>query len=171
MTDETQATINRYAATANALQLRLDTQPLLDNIEVFLRGGKIIVEQDKKGRIVSRRVTMGDPKANDLGIQSIINIVGSIINPQAVQGNFDVDQYDNFIYGFHINLATNIIANSPNWKIDDKDIDVIVDFIMPLVETFSSRLIDNKERESYSDTIKHIEGETKGGGFGMFKNA
>lgn len=173
MTEEqTQATINRYAASASALQLRLDTQPLLDNIEIFLRGGKIIVEQDPKGKIKSREVKMGKPKANDLGIQGILNIVSSVINPQVVQGNFDEDLYNDFIYRFHINLATNIISNCPDWKIIDEDIDVIIDFIMPLVEAFTSRLIDNKERESYSDTIKHIEGaaQQNKGGFGLFKN-
>jgi hypothetical protein len=169
-----QTEMNRYYTAASALQIRLDTRQILDDIELFLRGARIVVEQDgKQGRITSRKVKVGDPKANDLGVQSIMNVVTAVINPQVVQGNFTEEQWQDYVYQFHMNFSTNIVNNSYNWEIDDDDIDLIIDFIMPLVEAFTSRLIENKERDSYGDTIKTIESNTlprqDTGGIGFFK--
>jgi|TARA_R100000093_G_C1907539_1_gene61763 hypothetical protein len=164
--------MNRFYTGSTALQIRLDTKPIIDDIELFLRGARIIVEQDEKGKITSKKVKVGEQKANDLGIQSILNIVSAIFNPQVVQGNFDIEQWEFFVYQFHINLSTNIVNNCYNWQIIDDDMDIIIDFIMPLVEAFTSRMIDNEERKSYSDTIKTIESNPiqRQGGLGLFKN-
>lgn len=154
---EAQRTMNIGYAAASALQIRLDTKPILDDIELFLRGARLIVEQDAKGQIKCKKVTIGTAKANDLGIQGILNLVTAIINPQVVQGNFTNDLWTDYVVNFHMNLATNIVNNCYNWKILDDDIDLIIDFIMPLVEAFTSRLIDNEERKSYAETIKTFE--------------
>lgn len=152
--------------SATALQVRLQTAELMEGIELFLRGSKIIVEQDEKGRYTSRKVPIGKPKANDLGIQALLNYISSVVNPQVVQGNFPADGqghstiYENYVMEIHMSLAMFLVNNCYNWEVDDDDIDVIIDFMMALVIPFMTRLIDNKERESYENTVRHVESST-----------
>jgi hypothetical protein len=161
---------------ASALQIRLDSRPILEDIELFLRGCKLIVHQDDKGNISTQNVLLGRAKANDLGIQSMLNYVSCLVNPQVVQGNFPSDaqghctMYEAFIEEIHIDLATQLVVNCYDWGVRDEDITVICDFITKLCIPFLTRLIDNKERESYDQTVKHIESNTmrEGKGFSFF---
>ena len=175
-----QATQNNNALTSNnanytqisALTIRLDTQPILDQIEIFLRGGKLVPVETEQG-IGSQFVQMGQPKCNDLGTQSLLSFLSATFNPQVVQGNFNDEQYDVYIYDTHVNLITNIVTNSEHWEIRDEDIDVIMDFIMNLIIPFISRLIDNEERKGYAETIKTVESNTlqqKGRGIALGGN-
>ena len=98
----------------NILKMRLDTQPILDQIEYFMRGARWTIEQAPDGKIQTKKITMGVPKANDLGIQSVLNWLTSTINPQTVQGNFPVDKhgysqmYENYIFEFQVNFGNYI---------------------------------------------------------------
>lgn len=156
--------------SASALKVRLDTTSIIENVELFLKGTKLIISQDKDGKITSKSISVGQKKANDIGIQSLLNWLQLILNPQVVQGNFPVDSsgnskmYDEYIYYVRIDLSTNIMANSYNWEVIDEDIDVIIDSILNAIEPFMTRLIDNKERESYDQTVKHLEHNTLTGG-------
>lgn len=143
----------------SALTIRLDTSKLLDDIELFLRGQRVVLQPEAKtGKIRAQKVNVGKHKANDLGVQSIMSFVTAIINPHAVQGNIDTEVYESYIYETHINLVTNIVVNCYKWGIEDEDIDPIVDFIMSIVQLFVSRAVDNKERESYGESIKYLDG-------------
>jgi len=154
----------------NILKMRLDTQPLLDQIEYFMRGARWTIEQNKDGQIQTKKITMGVPKANDLGIQSILNWLTSTINPQTVQGNFPVDKhgysnmYENFIFEFQINLGKYMVLHCYDWTIEDDEIEGIIDFIMNTVKPFMSRCIGNQERKSYAKTMESKETHLIGGG-------
>lgn len=174
----TNATTTTSGISSSALQLRLETNKILEDIELFLRGAKIIVEEDEGGNIHTKRVNIGKAKANDFGIQAILSQVSMVINPQVVQGNFASEsegyckQFEEYIIRLQINLACNIMDNLHNWEILEEDYNVIIDNIMDLIEPYMTRLIDNKERESYNNTIRHLEhstvGENKSGIFGLF---
>jgi len=160
----------------NILKMRLDTQPLLDQIEYFMRGARWTIEE-VDGKIQTRKQIMGVPKANDLGIQSILNWLTSTINPQTVQGNFPVDKhgyssmYENFIFEFQINLGKYMVLHCYDWGIEDDEIEGIIDFIMNTVKPFMSRLLGNQERKSYAKTMESKETHMIGGkGVPTFKN-
>jgi len=146
-----------------ALQIRLETNQLLENVELFLRGAKIVIEQEEDGTLKQRRVNIGTSKANDEGIQAILNYVQQIVNPQVVQGNFPCDRhghsdmYESYIQECQVNMATFLMENLYNWEILESDYNVIIDGIMMLVQPYMSRLIGNEERKSYIDTIQHKE--------------
>lgn len=162
----TNTSSNQGFNQGSALQIRLETSQIIENVEMFLRGAIIIVEQDEKGRISTKRVDRGLKKANDLGIQTILNYLQLILNPQVVQGNFPVDSpghstaYEDYIYDKRVDLTEMLVLNCYNWEIMDEDIDGIIDSVMSIITPFMTRLIDNKERESYETTIKHSESNT-----------
>ena len=171
---------NSGYVSQGALAIRLETSKILEDIELFLRGCKLVVQQDEAtGEISTKRVSMGEQKANDLGVQAILNYISVIINPQVVQGNFPSDgkgmciMYDKYVEEVNIDLVILLVTNCYNWKIKDEDIEGIIDGIMKLVIPFMTRLIDNKERESYDNTIRHTESSNvregnSGGGLKFF---
>lgn len=143
--------------TFTALTARLDTRPLLDDIELWLRGSIIRNIQDKDGKIFQEKVVFGVQKANDEGIQSILSLVSGVINSHFVQGNWSEERYVSFISEFHQSLRRNIWINLYNWEIKEDNYPVIVQHIILSAQGFASRLINNKERESYGTTFRTIE--------------
>lgn len=160
MEEHMQSTFKDYQQLS-ALQIRLDTTKILEDIEFYLRGERIVLLRDDKGKVKPNKVKVGKCKANDLGVQSIMSMVTAIINPQTVQGNIDDQIYESYIFETHINLTTNIVVNCYNWEISDEDIDPIIDFIMSIVQLFVSRALDNKERESYGESMRYIDSSSQ----------
>ena len=155
---------NAYYNTATALQIRLETSQIIENIEMYLKGSVMVAEQDPAtGRIKMRTIVKGVPKANAYGIQSILNWIQMVLNPQVVQGNFPSDSkahsamYEEFIYMLRIDFTELLIINCYEWEIKDSEISGIVDSVMNLTEPFMTRLIDNKERESYAQSLRSTE--------------
>ena len=159
----------------NIMKMRLDTQPLLDQIELFLRGSRFTVEPDADGKLKVKQLQMGVPKANNEGIQSMLSWISSVINPHVVQGNFPIDKhgqsekYDMFIQEFQINLGNYVVLNCYKWQVDEDEIEGIIDFIMNLVMPFMSRCIGNQERKSYAKTMESKETNIIGGKIPTFK--
>ena len=175
--EQTYAQIQKNNNDFQALQVRLDTDPLLEKAEIFLRGYKLAHTQDSDGKIITQRINLGVAKANELGIQSILNIVSTTINPQTVQGNFYVDgqglslKYEDFLYWFRVDFIDVLVTNAPNWSIADSEIDNIYNAICNLVELFLSRLLNNEERKSYGETMKSTESNViSGGGIPLLNN-
>jgi len=174
-----QTSYNAVAGMASALQIRLDTSKLLEDIEMYLKASQIIVKKDEvSGKIFTAQVLLGTPKANAAGIQSILNCVSTVINPQVVQGNFPSEakgvcnMFDNYIEELNINIASNLVSNSYEYGMKESDVEEVCDFIMMLCIPFMTRLIDNKERDSYAATIKTNESNVvknqDTGGFRLF---
>jgi len=153
----------------NALKMRLDTSPLLEKVELFLRGAAFTVQQNETGEIKTIRTSIGVPKMNDDGIQTILNWLSTTVNPQTVQGNYYVDnagfsfKYEQYIEEYHIELSTLIILNAYNWDVPDNETDGIIKVILLLIQPYMTRLLENKERDSYSQTMKTIESNTLSG--------
>ena len=165
---EGSASNNQGFDSATALQIRLDTSKVLQDIENFLRG----LEENyywntDAGSYQPRLIKSGMPKANARGIQAILNYCRSLINPQVVQGNYDEIRYLEFVIEKRIELVENILVNLYNWECSESDVNEVVDFIMNLAEPFLSRMVDNKERESYAQTIRTMESNRVQGGMSL----
>lgn len=169
------ARISQAYETASIMKLRLDTNPLLEKIELFLRGEKLVFLTDENGRTHKDTIPIGYinekketerraeglkpsyAKANEVGVQTILNHVTAICNPQVVQGNFNKEMYQNYVFETRIDIAKLLMVNLYEWEISPKDYEGIINFIMSLSKPFMSRLIDNKERDSYGGTFRTHE--------------
>jgi len=141
-----------------ALQLRLDTRPLLQDIENYLRGYRYSQVWDEKQQFfIVKQVKIGQPKANEEGIQSVLGLFASVINSSFVQGNWKEARFDNNLYRTRKYLIWNIMLNIYKWQIDNKEVSNIMDMLMSFYEGYASRLIDNKEREGYIPTMRTVE--------------
>lgn len=166
---------NNNYITESALALRLDTKELITNIEKFLRA-KEYREFEEDGIIKVAEIDLGKPKANEEGIQGIMSYISSTINVQVVQGYFPEEHgysemFARVLNNFHSGLVHLTITNRQRWTISEYDLQGIIDFIMNMTECFLTRLVGDRERLSYSSTIKHLETNSmreKSNGFNLF---
>lgn len=144
--------------TDSIMKLRLDTDKVLKDIQAYLEGHYEAYTTTEDGNIVLKKVVFGEKKCNQKGVQGIIAFVRSIFNPQTVQGNFvDMARYDSFIKECDIKISKMVWVNMFNWEVQIQDYDPICDYITGLMIPFMSRLIQNKERESYGRTFQTHE--------------
>lgn len=157
--------------TAGVIQLRLDTAPLLDNLEAYFRGTRIIGYKEQQGAMVAVFGTIGKPKLNEQGVQSLMSWLTPLLSPATVQGNFKTyDDLQGFLCRLEQDLYNYMMINLHKWQISIYEIDGICDMILNTAEPFFSRLLENKERESYSNTMVSKENRTQeAGGFKLFK--
>jgi len=155
--------------TSSVLKVRLDVEAVLERIRIFLTGNIQSVAYDKEGRPFIQTEKVTAPKANKQGIHFIMSYVENIINPQVVQGNLDFGQYQSYISECHDGLLYNIMNNLHNWGISEDDYEPIVDNIMNLVQLFITRLLDNKERDSYAQSLQVRETSSVQASKGLFK--
>ena len=151
------STNNRDYQTTSIVQIRLDTKEILDKISVFLSAELLIQTTNEDGVVVIERESVGTPKCNKKGLQSINSFISSLVNSQVVQGNYDALTYRQTMFFVRNELTKSIIIGKHEWEIHDYDCETIIDFCMNLIEAFMSRLIDNKERESYASSVKVSE--------------
>jgi hypothetical protein len=144
--------------TANILQLRLNTEPILHNIELYLKGQYEQYVQDGEGNVSLQHTDYSDPKCNPQGIYTVMSWLRGTINSQIVQGNFEKheDLY-NYLATFRMTLAETLMINLTNYAIKETDWEGILDMIMSMMKPFMSRLVGNKERDSYTHTLQHTQ--------------
>jgi hypothetical protein len=169
-----------FNSNYKTIEIRLDTQKLIEKIEIFLRGGKTIYVYDKDEKLHKEYIESGIKKCNDLGVQTLLNWITGTINAQIVQGNFmlnkktgESDIYNDYIEEYNKELASQVILNLYDWDMSESDAEGVINFIMLVIIPFMTRLIDNKERESYGQSMRSVESNSvqtpKGFGFGLNK--
>jgi len=161
---------NRGFINSSIVQIRLDTSKVIDELKIYLSGKIIMQEQNEDGttKLVAKK--LGKEKCNDQGLQSILSFVATTFNSQVVQGSYDMETWRHNIFFIRKELTKMIIISRKIWNIDYNDVEIIIDSIMNMVEPFLSRLIDNKERESYSNSARVIENNTIEKNKGMWNN-
>jgi len=145
---------NQYYTSATALQIRLNVEPLLVKLELDLRGLEESYDEES-GKIVL--IQTGEKLMNELGIKNFLSFVRSVINVQVVQGNLSEDSYANYLYKIHVSIAKNLIINRHRYDLSLDNYNGLVDRAMLTVIGFLTRPIGDKERNSYANTLKHIE--------------
>lgn len=168
-TSDQQGVSTKYFQTESIIQMRLDTTRLLGEMEAFLRGTRVVGYQEVNGVMQPVFHEIGRPLMNEVGIQWLMGWLTMQFNPQTVQGNKKSEEFEEFMVDLHENLACNLMNNLYEYGIVDNDYDAIIDGIMSAADMFFSRTIDNKERESYAETIKSVErvGQERSGFAGL----
>lgn len=148
----------------NALQIRLETDTLLLQLKEHLEGKLRLQQIDPvthKAEIAE--IASGVPLMNAEGVHSIISFMRTMINPSTVQGNFTKEEdFQDFISDKKSALLDSLVSNAPNWELDMRNTRMVYHSCIGLLQTFMSRLIFNKERESYAATFSSTENTTNG---------
>ncbi len=141
------------------IQLRLNTESLLKDIELYLKGSYESVTINEQGLATSSIIQVTNQmKANDIGIYSIMSWLRATINSQVVQGNFeDFETLHNYLENFRVDFTTSLMVNIYIWDVNEYDFEGIIDMIMTMIYPFMSRLVGNEERNSYTASLKMVE--------------
>jgi hypothetical protein len=112
-------------------------------------------------------VVEGKALVNNDGCQWLLGQFVMIANSQVVQGNFDEVEYRDYLYKHHNDLKRQLMMQFYDFGIDEKQYGSIVTQYMAYVHAFISRLKENKERESYAQSMRSNEvlSTKSGGGF------
>jgi hypothetical protein len=158
MNQEQQYAQQQYqnALSPSSIQIRLDTKEILEAIRTYL-SGKQPNTVAKDGVVQYASISVGHPLMNEVGVAHYVNYVSSVINPAVVQGNYTDDWYRMNLELTHKRLAKIIVVNTRSWNIQRQDRTAIIGFTMEIIKGFMSRLLDNKERESYGLTMRSLE--------------
>ena len=142
----------------SALQIRLNTQPLVTEMEKFLKGSVLeYIQNPETGEITTHQVKIGEPLANDKGCQRIMSILTSLINPQTVQGNLNEIQFNQIVYDIKMDLSYELVLNYHEWGIKEEDRSYIVRTLEKMAFMFISRTLNNKERDGYGESMRTLE--------------
>ena len=149
---------NSMYINATALQMRLNTNDTIKKFENFLKGRTTITEIDKAtGEPVEILISEGEPLLNQFGIQWVLGQVTMVANPHVVQGNFDKEDYVEYLVRTRNDFKRQLMINWYKFNCDYHQYGSIISEYMRFMEAFISRLIDNKERESYAQSIRSNE--------------
>ena len=160
---------------ASILQLRLNTAVEIENFEMFLRGQKLIRQRINDTGEIIEVMKEGIPLCNEKGVHSILTKLQVVFNAQIVQGNFDTDMFFYFLRTARLSLNDEIHLNRSRWGINIKDITIIKSMYLLTLYGFMSRLLGNKERESYHQSLQYqqtaqqLPEQKKRGFFGLFR--
>lgn len=182
--DQTNQDNNNYQVsntdyvTPSIIEIRLDTEKVINQIETYLKGTQIISDLDEEGNKIYKEVIMAPPKANKKGVYDIMGFIKSKVNAQVVQGFFPADMkghsemYNMYMDDVHESLYHMILENVEQWDIKEDDLSGIIDTVLHLIRPFMTRLIGDKERGSYAQTFKTTESNTvqESGGFSLFRS-
>lgn len=156
-TNSQQAAILSSASSEGVIKLRLDTGRLLTELELFLKGQKIVPNINAQGQQELLVQDSGERLVNDRGIQAILLTLSQTINSQGVQGNWKPEYFEQFVAEVDFNFSCDLWVNMRNWDVKLENYNVVCNAFMNLVQQFTSRIIDNKERESYGLSMKTSE--------------
>lgn len=151
------------------MQLRVDTQQLLSDVRAFLKGIQYTPIVDREtGQVSLTEDKVGEALLNDYGVNSIVGRLRLIFSPHVVQGNFTKTDAERYICDLDINISCDLMHNLEAWGCNLGVYDHVINGIIESAEAFISRLIDNKERDSYSSTIRSVESNTVQQSKGLF---
>lgn len=155
--ENTISTNQPFIYDANFMQMRLDVNPLIEDIKNFLssRERKIVQKQD--GSYIEEYETIGLPLANQEGIMRLCNLVKMRVNHQIVQGNLKEDHYWDFIARARKEITETVVKKCYDWEILDSNLNMVIDEICAMIEIYLTRPVDNQERDSYNAQFKSNE--------------
>lgn len=160
--------------SANAMYLRLDTNPLLAQYELYLRGVELVGYEQQANQMVPIYKQTGPAKMNAKGIQAVMGYLKLHFNPLTVQGNMKDEDFQNYIYEFDERFSTLVMVKLHEWQIKIDDYDEVCQGPVGAAQPFFSRTINNEERKSYNLTLKttetnQVQPATSGGLFGLLR--
>lgn len=152
-------------ASEGVIKLRLDTNDIITKTELFLRGKKIVpyINEETQEQVLKVE-NIGSALMNEEGIQCVLLTLNQTVSSIGVQGNWKGQYFEQFIAEVDNNFSCDLWVNLHKWGVKLENYNVICNGMMNLLQEFASRIIDNKERESYGMSMKTSESVVQNNG-------
>lgn len=148
---------------ASVLQVRLDTDPIIRQLEVTLKGSILKVMQAEDGTIYDEEFKISEPMCNEIGYQAIINNVSAILNRQGLQSFLQDDQkYRDYVSRYYKRFITDLMRNRVRWGVEKQYFPVITHSVMNSIELILTQAIKGGTRQSISASTRVTESSSAG---------
>jgi hypothetical protein len=149
---------NQGFNSASALSIRLDTQGVIDNFQIYLRGKDVRTVMDSNGKPKSVILWSGEAIVNDNGFQAIMRWLNLTLNSQVIQGNLlDEDYFGDYMMNLRKDIAMDLMINRQKYGIHIRNYQGIVAGFSNCAYLILTRPLFNKERDGMNNTIKVSE--------------
>jgi hypothetical protein len=149
---------NQGFNSASALQIRLDTQSVIDNFQIYLRGKDIRTVMNSDGKPEQITLWCGAPIVNDNGYQAVMRWLHLILNSQVIQGNLlDADYFGDYMMNLRKDFFMDLMINRGKYGIDLRNIQSLSDGFCSCAYLILTRPLFNKERDGMNNTVKVSE--------------
>jgi hypothetical protein len=138
-----------YNSNANIIRMRLDTEPILKQFYLDVRGLDEVAMLDKEtGETVFKLIPNGSQLINEKGARALCSRLRLIVNQHNSQGNVDKGEFY-MLMSYHIKeIAFEILLNEDSWEISSNASSSICNMMWSCYHLFTTRAIDNLERPS-----------------------
>lgn len=146
---------NQGFNSASALQIRLDTNGVIENFQIFLSGRDVRTIMDDNGNPKTVKLWEGEAIVNDQGYQAVMRWVHMILNSQVIQGNLlDEDYFGEYMMNLRKDFVIDMMINRKKYGIDLRNFQGLVATFMNCCYLVLTRPLFNKEREGMNNTVK-----------------
>lgn len=147
--------------SVGALQIRLDTQGVIDNFQIYLRGKDVRTIMDENGKPKNITLWSGEAIVNDNGFQAVMRWLHLTINAQMMMGNLlDEDYFGEYMMNLRKDVALDLMINRTKYGISIRNYEGLVASFMNCAYLILTRPLFNKERDGMNNTIKVQESVT-----------
>lgn len=149
---------NQGFNSASALQIRIDTDPLIERFQIYLRGKDIRTVMDEEGNSKQVILWSGSPIVNDNGYQAVMSWITLIYSTHVIQGNFLDEQYfGTYLMNLRKDFFLDMMKNRHEYNIPIKEIEALSAKFCNCAYMLLTRPLFNKEREGMNNTTKTVE--------------
>jgi hypothetical protein len=150
---------NQGFNSASALQIRLDTQGVIDNFQIYLRGKDVrTILDEKTGKPKQVVLWSGEPIVNDNGYQAIMRWLNLTLNSQVIQGNLlDAEYFGEYMMNLRKDIAMDLMINRQKYGIHLRNYQGIIAGFSNCAYLILTRPLFNKERDGMNNTVKVSE--------------
>lgn len=137
----------------SALKWRTDPKVLLTDIQKYLEGKQLVLKE-KNGRKYWEYDQVGKEKLNPQGIQAVMGIIHSLLNPHTIMGNFKAEDLNDFLSDVFKDLAFVLMSNRCKYEMELAEYPLIMFMLKNSVRIILTRTIDNLERSGIEKGVK-----------------
>jgi hypothetical protein len=140
---------------------RNDPEPLIEDFYLYLTNQ--IINRDPETNQNEPYLRIGKPLLNKQGVRDLVNWMRSFINSHSVQTNVNNEALNRIMRHMSDDLAMFMVNSIEDWKIEERYVRSIHNTLVAQADTFLRRGLDDKEREHYSQEMKHEYSTQRGG--------
>ena len=147
--------------SVGALQIRLDTQGVIDNFQIYLRGKDVRTVMNANGKPENITLWKGEAIVNDNGFQAVMRWLHLTINSQMMMCNLlDEDYFGEYMMNLRKDVALDLMINRTKYGISIRNYEGLVASFMNCAYLILTRPLFNKERDGMNNTVKVQESVT-----------
>jgi hypothetical protein len=140
----------------NMIIWQLDPKEIIDEIEHYLRGEKLVSNPDTKKR---EWVAWGNPLMAEEGIKTIISLLRARLNKVLVLSNLPDDQVRRIALEVRWDIIDLLFMMYKEWQIRKEYLSAIVKFIDHEVYALLRRAFEDGERNKIYTTQQYVKHE------------